>query len=229
MIAILLIALFPQEPAAADSWSWRAAPYLWATNVDGRARIGSTAVDFGADFGDLVENMDGAGLIFVEARKGRLSLLGDFVFLGLEQDGMRQSGIPTSGELDTTIVQFASLYRTSETSPLEFGGGARWTQMDSELSVGAATVSEDVDVLDGFAAARASWMLADRWSLTFYGDLGAGDSDFTWQASGLLGFRFAQWGSAELGYRMLDYDFENSVSEVDLTFEGLLLGVVFWF
>jgi hypothetical protein len=229
MIAILLLAFSPQEPAPTDTWSWRAAPYLWATNIDGSARIGSTGVDFSADFGDLVENMDGAGLVFVEARKGRLSLLGDFVFLGLEQDGQRQSGIPTSGELDTTIVQVASLYRVSETSPLEFGGGARWTQMDSELTVGAATASEDIDVLDGFMAARASWMLADRWSLTFYGDLGAGDSDLTWQASGLLGFRLAKWCSAELGYRMLDYDFESSVSELDLTFEGMLLGVTFWF
>lgn len=225
----LLALAIPQEPAAADAWTWRVAPYLWAVQVDGSASVRSAGVDFGADFGDLLDNMDGAGLVFVEGRSGRVSVLADFIYMGLEQDGERQSGAATSGELDTTILQFASLTRISDTSPLEFGAGLRWTQMDAELSVGPVTTSGDANVFDGFVAGRASWTLGKRWSLMFYGDMGAGDSDFTWQANGMLGFRFADWGSLDLGYRILDYAFESGSTDVDMSFEGALLGLTFWF
>jgi len=231
MLTLLsLIALAaPQEPASPDAWTWSAAPYLWAVQVDGSASVRSTGVDFGADFGDLVDNMDGAGLVFVEGRNGRQSLLADFIFMGLEQDGERQGGAATRGELDTTILQFASLNRIATGSPLELGGGLRWTQMDTEVSVGPVTRSGDTDVFDGFFAGRASWALGERWSLMIYGDMGAGDSDFTWQTSGMIAFRFAKWGSLDAGYRILDYAFESGSTDVDLSFEGALLGLTFWF
>lgn len=84
------------------------------------------------------------------------------------------------------------------------------------------------DTFDGFAAGRATWPFAQRWSVTVYGDVGAGDSDLTWQASALLGLHSHNWGLG-FGYRVLSYDFEQGSDELDLAFEGLMFGLDFRF
>jgi hypothetical protein len=66
------------------------------------------------------------------------------------------------------------------------------------------------------AAGRATWPFAQRWTAQVYGDVGAGDSDLTWQISAMLGLHFEGWGLG-FGYRVLDYDFEDGSDELDLT------------
>lgn len=100
--------------------------------------------------------------------------------------------------------------------------------MDSELEAGPIESRGISDAVDGFAAPRATWPFARRWSLQLYGDVGAGDSDLTWQASAMLGFHFTSWGLG-FGYRILDYELEDGADELDLTFEGLVYGVEFRF
>jgi len=233
-LAVLVLlaspALARQEHAtdSKGSWSWRVAPYFWTAGIDGTVTTPNAEVDMEVDFGDIWDNLESAGLLFVEARKDRLAVLGDLVYLGLEVDGETPAGADADVELDTTILQLAGLYRLSPTSAFELGGGARYTDFDTELSAGVVNSSSDRSAFDGFAAGRGTWCFGQRWSLQVYGDVGAGDSDLTWQASTMLGFSLGSWGLG-LGYRMLDYDFEEGSNELDLTFEGLVYGVEFNF
>ena len=45
----------------------------------------------------------------------------------------------------------------------------------------------------------------EQWFVTYYADVGAGDSDLTWQANVGAGYAFG-WGDVVLAYRYLDYD-----------------------
>ena len=44
-----------------------------------------------------------------------------------------------------------------------------------------------------------------KWYVPYYADIGAGNSNWTWQAFGGVGYRF-DWCSMVLGFRNLSYD-----------------------
>jgi len=214
-----------QDPKS-DSWSWRVAPYLWATDIDGSASAGPIDAEFETEFSDIWDNLDGALLLSIESRKGQYSILGDFIYMGLEVDGETPMGADADMELDTTILQLAGLYRLAPDSPFELGLGLRYSDLQFELDAGAFSPDSDNQIFDGFAAGRASWPFAERFRFSLYGDVGAGDSDLTWQTAAIVGMQFDNWGIG-FGYRALDYDFEDGSDEFDMRLEGLLFGLEF--
>lgn len=224
-LLVLLVgcAATPQDTEA-DAWTWRVAPYLWTAGIDGTVETSNVEADFDVDFSDIWDNLESAGLVAVETRRDRLTILGDLVYLGLEVDGETPLGADAELQMDTTILELAGLYRVTPDSPFEVGAGVRYSSIESELDAGLVDSDGSRDILDGFAAGRATWSFAPRWSLRVYGDVGAGDSDLTWQASAMLGYHFTNWGLG-FGYRILDYDFEDGSNDLDLAFEGLMYGV----
>ncbi len=63
--------------------------------------------------------------------------------------------------------------------------------------------------------------------MPYYGDIGAGSSNTTWQALLGVGYRFA-WGDAVFVVRSLSYNFTDS-SELDVRMIGPALGASFRF
>jgi hypothetical protein len=59
--------------------------------------------------------------------------------------------------------------------------------------------------------------------LSYSGDIGAGDSDLTWQAYGGIGFRFDRV-DIELTYRHLEYRFGAKLVVEKSNFRGPLAG-----
>jgi hypothetical protein len=206
----------------------RVAPYFWGISVDGKVTAENTEVEMEADFSDLIDNLEMAGLLAVEASKGPWSVLGDFIYLGLDLDGEGPLGGDADAEVDTTILELIGLYRVAPASPFEVGLGLRYLSMDNELEVGPLSADGEGEAFDGVVAGRARWPFSERWEVALYGDVGAGDSDLTWQASGMLGYQFGDWGLGA-GYRALDYDFEDGSDELDVTFSGFLLGLEYRF
>jgi len=67
-------------------------------------------------------------------------------------------------------------------------------------------------------------MLNENWYLPYYVDIGAGDSDLSWQLFGGIGYQF-NWGNIKLGYRYLKYDQDDDEFLQDFEFYGPILGV----
>ena len=65
-----------------------------------------------------------------------------------------------------------------------------------------------------------------RWNVPFYVDVGAGDSDLTWQAAIGIGYSF-HWGDLIAMWRYLDYNFKSGEPINDMTFNGPMFGVKF--
>jgi hypothetical protein len=82
--------------------------------------------------------------------------------------------------------------------------------------------------LDGIVGVRgrAGLGTSGRWSLPFYLDVGAGDSDLTWQAAAGVSYGFA-WGELTGMWRYLAYDLKPGRSLEDLKFNGPLIGATF--
>jgi len=94
------------------------------------------------------------------------------------------------------------------------------------------TSIEDGDIsdssYDAVVGVRGEYLLTDKWYIDYQLDGGTGDSDFTWQAIGVVGYRFESL-DAMFGYRYLDWqDTENDALE-DLNMSGFMAGMRFHF
>ena len=59
-------------------------------------------------------------------------------------------------------------------------------------------------------------------------DIGAGESEFTWQATAGVGYRAGNTVDVVLVYRHLEWDIDDSARVIDdIDFSGPTLGVIF--
>jgi hypothetical protein len=99
----------------------------------------------------------------------------------------------------------------------------------------SGSVDNTHDWIDPIVGLRYHGDLGEHWSVNARADVGGFGvgSDFAWNASALLGYRFSSWCSAHLGYRALSLDFESGSGSdslaYDLTMNGPIIGVAFSF
>jgi hypothetical protein len=86
-------------------------------------------------------------------------------------------------------------------------------------------VRADETLVDAVVGVRGRAWFGDggRWFVSYYGDVGAGDSTLTWQAFGGLGYTW-NWGEGLVGYRYLSYDQSAGKLVQDMSFKGPLVG-----
>jgi len=109
--------------------------------------------------------------------------------------------------------------------------GTRYLDLDAKLSLRIsdpiqspgldATAGGDVwDVVVGF---RGGIRLSKSFYIPYVADIGAGQSDLTWQAMAGIGYKPA-WDEITLVYRHIDWDFESgsTISDIDFSGPGLL-------
>jgi hypothetical protein len=189
-----------------------------------------------------------------EARKGRWMLLGDLIYLDFAGSDARTVSINLPGggtvpvvdagsesSLKGTLVTLAPGYTLYSTPRLDMDvfAGLRYLTIEAGVDwritgpVGAfpatGSIEQDKDVTDGIIGVRGRAKPGEgRWAVPYRLEIGAGDSDFTWQA--LLGIsRGYSWGDLTLAYRHLEYDFGKSPLTEELTFSGPALGAIFRF
>jgi hypothetical protein len=82
--------------------------------------------------------------------------------------------------------------------------------------------------LDGIVGVKGRARLGSsgRWTLPFYLDVGAGDSDLTWQTAAGVSYGFS-WGELTAMWRYLAYDLKPGRNIEDVKFNGPLIGATF--
>ncbi|RLJ68260.1 hypothetical protein [Sulfurisoma sediminicola] len=98
-----------------------------------------------------------------------------------------------------------------------------------QVPLRSGVLSSDGSVTDAIIGIRGRARLGDGgWFLPYYGDVGAGGSNSTWQAMVGLGYSFG-WGDITAAYRGLGYKLPDSKMVTDLRLSGGLVGVSFRF
>ena len=101
--------------------------------------------------------------------------------------------------------------------------------MKSKLDLtGFPKVSDSGDVWDAIAGVKGQVNLTEKWYIPFYGDIGTGDSDLTWQAFAGIAYKFKKV-DVVLAYRYLYWDFDNNDVFDDLNLSGPYAGIKFVF
>jgi hypothetical protein len=219
-VAVAALIALPSliAPAHAQGWvagEWRlqAQLYGWLPAADQPAampagRVRRPGLFFGAPPGQLQVPVTGVSADLA-SRGWAWSLAGDYPVI----DGPRHELHLLGG------VRQLSFEGTAGGRPMARANGLSPFEPTSPFAAyGAPTVLPSF--WDGIVGARGRVRLGDgSWFLPYYLDVGAGQSDLTWQAMGGVGYAFS-WGEVIGGYRHLDYRFQPGSPLRDLSFSG---------
>jgi hypothetical protein len=159
---------YAEPPLPADKWQFSLTPYGWMINVNGDVTAAGQRVDINESFFEIVEKSDSllAWMSYFEARKGKLALFTDLVWMDLGFPGsvdVRRTpfarfpqvvvSVKGRAQLDyqSTIIQSGVAYEVTrwQNAPQSFTaldvlGSARYWNQDVSLSLNL-TGTLDID------------------------------------------------------------------------------------
>jgi hypothetical protein len=221
------------DDAADDSWHFFVAPYLWVATLDGETGANGTTSNLNWSFEDIVQHLDMGFMGQFEAHRGRLGFVASPVYFSLSNDQRGPvSFIDIRTGLDAVV---AEAFTTWELVPgFELLAGARYTEIDLDVRVHnldtgtSVSQQETKSWTDPIAGARYAHDFDDHWSIGLRGDVGGsgGQSDFAWNAAATVGYKVGTSGRIYLGYRVLDYNYEDGTPANRFTFNIRVNGPV---
>lgn len=250
----VLPVVYAAEGRDTDAWQQRILVYGWFPSVNGTLNfdIPGTGGSASADASDLVDGLQGVFMGTYEARKQKWAFLADVIYLNLSNSDDKLVSVPVgpgSGTVKLDAEQSMkawvlglyggyNVYQTERMST-DVVAGVRYLSVDADVKLNVtgplpptlpgAKLSQSVDLWDGIIGVRGKATINDKWYLPYHLDIGAGDSDFTWQAMVGAGYRFNSWGDVVLAYRHLEYDEGNDGLLQDVSFSGPAIGINFRF
>ena len=234
-LALSASAVFAQEDSP-DSWKWGAEVYFWGASLGGSTTSGGD-IDLGIN--KIIDNLKFGAMGTLAAHKGDWTLFADMIYLDVGDKVSTTATIgpialPVSASIDlkgfiTTAGAGYRVYDQGATS-LDVTGGIRYLWLDATLDVSVPSIPRSVreeesgSNWDAVVGLRGRTDLNDKWYLTYYADIGAGDSDLTWQALVAANYRLKKV-DLTLGYRYLDWNFDKFGPFHDLNLSGPFAGV----
>ena len=251
---IALLACMSPLLAQAEGWEFSVSPYLWLPTIsldsssvsEGDSPIDGSRLKIGPS--DYLQALDFALMLAGDMRNGDWAFLGDVIYLdfGIDDkdiDLARPGTGPLAGtysaDLKGSIVTLAGGRTFVRNDSYYLDGLIGWRRFGMSLDVAGDLnsgetfeIETDLDFNDAFVAVNGRYLFGDsgRWALRYYADVGAGESDLTWQAVLGLAYRFG-WGDLFVDYRHLDYDFGDTsrLDDLESTFSGPSFGATFRF
>jgi hypothetical protein len=205
------------------------------------------------DIGTILDHLKMTAQGSFEVQKGHWGGFTDVVYLDVGDSKTQSRGIsigdlPLPGsvsaaldfDLKSLIWTAGASYRSVATSgaTVDWLAGVRLASfkqaLDWEFSgtfgpitppplTGASRAK--VDQWDGIVGVkgRLTFGAEHNWVMPFYFDVGAGDSDLTWQAKLGFGYSFG-WGDLGVAWRYLDYEVKSDGPITDLNMNGPAIG-----
>lgn len=229
-LAMIVFAVLSAAPAVAGDWIWSVAPYFWATNLNLDVSIDDRqVVDERVDVTDLIDKLDVVLAVHVEGQKSKWGAFADVYFADFNDDektvdlaGSIPGNLVVKGDMEFTILEIGGLYNPRmEGKGFSLLYGARAFDVDEKIEAryafpGGVTSADRTyrvssTLWDGFLGGRYVGDIGERWLYRLRADVGAGDTDFTWNALAGFGYTFGKerQNSVELGYRAMGIDFEQ--------------------
>jgi len=218
-----------------DDWHIGVTPYIWFAGVHGNTGALGHEIGVHASFGDIFSYLNIGLMGEVEARKKRVLLVTDVMWMRLSDE----KGIPLNDvgiqSVNAKAKQFLLTpgvgYRVLDKEKLKIDAivGFRYWHLGESLEftpslVGGVSASQNwVDALGG---ARIHIPLSQKAMITVGGDAGGGGANSDYQVAGLLGYKISKKCVLQAGYRYLDVNYRSSSSFVyNTATSGLLLGL----
>lgn len=125
----------------------------------------------------------------------------------------------------------------SERASVDLLAGVRYLELKAALDVQLSKLGQPLSTKsrsargtawDGVVGVKGRVRLDDRWYLPYYADIGAGESELTWQLFAGVGDSL-DWGEASLVYRHMHWDLDSDAPLDDISFSGPAAAVTWRF
>ena len=227
---------------SAGDWEFSVTPYAWLSGLSGDVGtipgLPSGSVDL--SFGDILDDLDFAGMLMASARNGPWVLYLDTTYVRTSSTEPLGGVVFDNVKIDseTTTLALAVGRTLSETSQGSVDAylGARAWWLDNQFTLtrvggGVSSRTEKADWIDPLIGVAGRYQLSDQWTL--FGALEAGgfgvgaDSEWsvlagaTWQVNDRFGVSF--------GWRHLEVDYRETDVVFDVAQSGLVIGATYKF
>lgn len=228
--SLLLAAGMTAFGAGEDAWKLEITPYLWAAGIDADVKVNGQEFEIDQKFSDLIEHVDAAAALLIVAEKNHWQLYGQGDYVSLNADETHSSGVHGEIEANTVILtggfgyEFAGFNEKARMAVLL---GGRFTHMDNEIILdGQSSGKDNNDLLDGLVILRGRYNFTEKFRFSPTLNIGAGDSDLTYELQPEFQYDFTETMSGRIGYRRVHYKEEFSAdSEFDGEMSGFLVGL----
>jgi len=221
-----------------DGWRWSITPYLWGTELNADVRLrGGQEVGSELQFDDILDKLDFAAQVHLEGRRNAWGMFVDATYLALSDD-TTHGPISADTDIDTGIYEVAATFTPGgEVGQFTAFAGARIIDLSLEMRFSlpeplpSVQRTSDKSYADFMIGGRLLHPFSDRWLLELRGDIGAGDSESSWNALATVGWRFGNDldNAVLLGWRHMELEVEEGGRETDVTLDGPIAGVLFSF
>lgn len=190
---------------------------------------------------EVLDNIDAVFMGSYELRKNKWSFLLDGIYLSMSDQQSVRVNLPlgrtltaaSEQELNAWLVSAYGGYNLIDTEQgrLDLIAGARYFSLELDLAFAlnnrAVAFSPSTELTDALVGVKGYVNLNENWYIPYLFDIGAGDSDLTYQAEASIGYRF-DWGSILATYRYIHYESDERLVQ-DFDMYGPKVGVSFTF
>jgi hypothetical protein len=212
--------------------------------------------DINVDISTILDQLKMTGQGSFEIQKGRWGAFTDIVYLDVGDSKSRTRNIEIGGQplpgtvearvnfdLKSAIWTLAGNYRVlgGPEATFDLFAGTRLASFDQTLTwqftgdfgpIAPPPLTgrrrSSVDQWDAIVGAKGQVKFGGEqdWVMPYYIDIGAGDSDMTWQAMVGIGYAFG-WGEFGIAWRYMDYELKSGRPIRDMNFNGPAIGATF--
>jgi hypothetical protein len=239
-------------PGSENQWRFSATPYIWLPGIYGEETLRGRTAKVSASFGDLWRHSDThVGFMGeAEAWKGDFGGFINLNYFDLAKNGAQAGPLTVDVSSKVLIFGFGLAYHVGDWyigGPMDGGAGrtrrirleatagGRYTNVNGSFSIAGLTDrSKDQDWVDPVIGGRVIVDLTERVNAIIQADVGGTSTsdDFTWSATGLLGYGFDCFGldaHALAGYRALAQNYATGSGgqrfRWNTTMRGPILGM----
>jgi hypothetical protein len=227
-----------RQGSSTDKWEFQFVPYLWFASLKGQVGIGDRVADVDADFGDIFDRLNFGFMAAFEARKNKLGLFTDLLYLKVSAENATPGTLFSSVKLTQKVfmLEEAVAYRLLEKngSSVDAMAGIRFWHLNTRLLF-TPGISPEVEAdrsknwVDGLGGLRGRAYVSKSIFVFGRGDVGGGGSDLTYQLLGGAGLTWRERFSFLLAYRYLhvNYDRDNFLFDVGIKGPAIGFGIKF--
>ena len=230
-------------PASAeDDWRFLVEIYGWGAQFQITSADGAP---FEIDTHELLENLEFVAMTAAGVSKGKWSVRTDLIYIDLQDHGDVKElrsfiNLDVKIELQAWIATLPVGYTLVDNDHFKLDAltGVRYLDIEVDVDIAGrigvdhntADPSTTRSKWDGIVGARGEVRFGDHWHLPYYADYGTGDSDYTYEARAVVGYRFHK-ASLTLGYKYQKWDFGRSDKDLldDLEIKGPFVGFTYVF
>ena len=240
--AVAALACAPAQAQEATGWEVQITPYAWMSGLSGDLGTipGLPASSVDLSFGDVLEDLDVAGMLMASARNGPWVIYLDTTYVRTSSSEALGGVVFDRVDIESETTNLAlAVGRTIAQAPegsvdAYLGARAWWLTNRFDLrGVGGGTSSrtEKANWIDPMVGVAGRYSASDRWEIfgnAEIGGFGVG-ADVEWSVMAGATYSVTDTFGVSVGWRILAVDYEKDGIVFDVTQSGPLLGATFRF